>query len=53
MLHRLVYPAAIAAWLHLLWLSKASVMEPFIYGLILALLFAERIVRTLRRNRRA
>ena len=53
MLHRLVYPAAIAAWLHLLWLSKASLMEPFIYGLILALLFAERIVRTLRRRRRA
>lgn len=53
-LHRLVYPAAIAAWLHLLWLSKSSFMEPFIYGSILALLFAERIafrVRTERQRR--
>lgn len=42
-LHRLVYPAAIAAWVHLLWLSKSSFMDPFIYGLVLALLLGERI----------
>ena len=47
-LHRLVYPAAIAAWLHLLWLSKGSTMDPFIYGAVLALLFGERIAHRMR-----
>lgn len=42
-LHRLVYPAAAAAWIHLLWLSKASYLEPVLYGVVLALLFAERV----------
>ena len=51
-LHRLIYPAAVAAWIHLLWLSKSSFMEPFIYGLILALLFAERIAFRMRTERR-
>lgn len=41
-LHRLIYPAAAAAWIHLLWLSKASWFEPLLYGLALALLLAER-----------
>ncbi len=48
-LHRLVYPAAVAAWVHLLWLSKGDFLEPVVYGLVLALLFAERIVATIRR----
>ena len=42
-LHRLIYPAAAAAWIHLLWLSKASFLEPVLYGLALALLLAERV----------
>lgn len=52
-LHRLVYPAAIAAWTHLLWLSKGGFMDPFVYGLVLLLLFGERIVVRIRRQRRA
>ena len=52
-LHRLVYPAAIAAWLHLLWLSKGSTMDPFIYGVVLALLFGERIAHRMRGRKRA
>lgn len=44
-LHRLVYPAAIAAWTHLFWLSKASYQDAAIYGLALALLFGERLLR--------
>ena len=44
-LHRLVYPAAIAAWTHLLWLSKASYQDAFIYGALLALLLGERLLR--------
>ncbi len=47
-LHRLVYPAAVLAWTHLLWLSKGGFMDPFVYGLVLALLFGERIVARVR-----
>lgn len=49
-LHRLVYPAALAGWVHLLWLSKASVLDPFLYGLVLAILFGERIAFAVRRR---
>ena len=49
-LHRLVYPAAIAAWTHLLWLSKGSFMDPFVYGLVLVLLFGERIAFRIRKQ---
>ena len=52
-LHRLVYPVAIAAWIHLLWLSKGDFMDPFIYGLVLVLLFGERLVVRIRKERRA
>ena len=52
-LHRLVYPAAIAAWTHLLWLSKGGFMDPFVYGLVLAVLFGERIAFRIRKQRRA
>lgn len=51
-LHRLVYPAALAAWIHLLWLSKSSFMDPFLYGSILALLLGERIVFAARTGKR-
>lgn len=50
-LHRLVYPAAIAAWTHLLWLSKGGFMDPFVYGAVLVLLFGERIAVRIRRTR--
>ena len=52
-LHRLVYPAAFAAWIHLVWLSKGDFMDPLIYGLVLVLLFGERIVFRIRKQRRA
>ena len=51
-LHRLVYAIAIAAWIHVLWLSKGSFEDPLIYGLALALLFGERIVFAIRTKRR-
>ena len=44
-LHRLVYPAAIAAWTHLWWLSKASYQDAAIYGAVLAVLLGERLAR--------
>lgn len=51
-LHRLIYPAAIAAWTHLLWLSKASYQDAVIYGAVLALLLGERVLRRARRTQR-
>ena len=51
-LHRLVYPAAAAAWIHLLWLSKGSFAEPAWYGLALALLLGERVWAWRRSRRR-
>lgn len=42
-LHRLVYPASIAAVLHFLWLVKADLTEPAVYALILALLLGWRV----------
>ena len=52
-LHRLVYPAAIAAWIHLLWLSKGGFMDPFVYAVVLGALFGERIAFRIRRRRKA
>ena len=52
-LHRLVYPIAVLAIVHLSWLAKGGIMEPVIYASILALLLGERIVDTLRRRRPA
>ena len=51
-LHRLIYVAAIAAWIHLFWLERATLEESAIYGSILVLLFAERIVNTIRTRKR-
>ena len=51
-LHRLVYVTAIAAWIHLFWLEKATFEESAIYGVILLLLAAERIANTINRRRR-
>ena len=49
-LHTLIYPAAMAALLHVLWAAKASFLDVFIYGLALAILFGERIVVRIRRR---
>ncbi|MFP6797263.1 MAG: protein-methionine-sulfoxide reductase heme-binding subunit MsrQ [Pseudomonadales bacterium] len=49
-LHALIYPAAMAALLHVLWMAKASFLDTFVYGLVLAILFAERIVVRIRRR---
>lgn len=47
-LHRFVYVAAIAAWIHLFWLERATFEESAIYGVILIFLFTERVVNTIR-----
>jgi sulfoxide reductase heme-binding subunit YedZ len=43
-LHRLVYASAIGGVLHFLWLVKADIRRPVLYGSILALLLACRFV---------
>jgi sulfoxide reductase heme-binding subunit YedZ len=43
-LHRLVYISAIGGVLHFLWLVKADIRRPVLYGSILALLLACRFV---------
>lgn len=50
-LHRLVYPAAVLAVVHYLMMVKADLREPLIYGGVLALLFAVRLVRRRRSPR--
>lgn len=42
-LHRMVYVISVLAVLHFLWLVKADVREPVIYGLILVILLAFRL----------
>lgn len=42
-LHRLIYPSAVLAVLHYLWLVKADILEPALYGLVLAGLLAARL----------
>ncbi len=41
-LHRLIYPAAVAAAVHFYWLVKADVREPLIYAALLVALLAAR-----------
>ena len=43
-LHRLVYLAAFGGVVHYLWLVKADLRQPLVYGAILALLLAYRVV---------
>lgn len=43
LLHRLVYPAAVAACVHFLWAVKKDHTEPLIYAGIFAVLFALRL----------
>lgn len=42
-LHRLVYVAGVGAIVHFLWLVKADLREPLIYGAVLAALLAARV----------
>lgn len=46
-LHRLVYPAALAACLHLLWQARSDIGEALVYGLVFALLLGWRAWRAL------
>jgi sulfoxide reductase heme-binding subunit YedZ len=51
-LHRLVYPAAVLAVIHFVWRVKADRREPFIFGAVLLVLFAVRVVNALLRSNR-
>lgn len=42
-LHRLVYPAALAAVLHYFWLVKQDLTQPILYALVLTLLLGSRL----------
>jgi sulfoxide reductase heme-binding subunit YedZ len=42
-LHRLVYPAVLLSIVHFVWLVKADVREPLMYGAIVVLLLALRL----------
>ncbi|MCZ6871799.1 MAG: sulfoxide reductase heme-binding subunit YedZ [Gammaproteobacteria bacterium] len=44
-LHTLIYPAAILAIVHFIWLSRSDFTEPVIYASILAALLLERLLR--------
>ena len=52
-LHRLVYVVAVLGVIHFVWRVKADTREPFLYGGILILLLALRLVPVLRARRGA
>lgn len=43
MLHRLIYPVMVLAWLHIAWQARSSYFDAFVYGLIIFVLFLPRI----------
>lgn len=47
-LHRAVYPAAMLAALHFIWLVKADLREPALYAGLIAILLGARVVTQLR-----
>ena len=49
-LHRLAYVAAIGAVVHFLWLVKADLREPLVYGAIVAFLLGFRVWRKLQKR---
>jgi methionine sulfoxide reductase heme-binding subunit len=53
LLHRLIYPAALAAVLHFWWKVKADTRVPMIYAAILALLLLYRLGNWALKRRRA
>jgi sulfoxide reductase heme-binding subunit YedZ len=48
MLHRLIYVSAIAGVVHYYWLVKSDVRKPLLYGAIVGLLLAQRVVAALK-----
>ena len=44
-LHRLIYPATVLAWLHLLWLARSDWGEALVYGAVLGVLLGWRMRR--------
>jgi sulfoxide reductase heme-binding subunit YedZ len=50
LLHRLIYFSAVAGVVHYYWLVKSDIRLPVMYGCIVLLLFAERIVAARRRQ---
>ena len=45
LLHRLVYPATVLAWLHIYWLARSDIAEALIYGALFVVLFVWRVRR--------
>ncbi|MCH8499278.1 MAG: sulfoxide reductase heme-binding subunit YedZ [Marinobacter sp.] len=43
LLHRLIYPAAIAAWIHYLWQARADIGDMVLYGAVLGALLGVRL----------
>lgn len=52
-LHRLIYPAAIAACLHLLWQARSDIGEALVYGVVVGALLAWRLRRRAHKKARA
>jgi sulfoxide reductase heme-binding subunit YedZ len=50
LLHRLTYAGAVAGVVHYLWLVKAGIQRPLIYGFMVSLLLGFRLLRSLRSN---
>jgi sulfoxide reductase heme-binding subunit YedZ len=51
MLHWLIYPSAAAGVVHYYWQGKSFVLEPVLYGAVLAVLLGYRAVKSLTRHR--
>ena len=45
LLHRLIYPATVLAWLHIYWLARSDVGEALFYGVLFAALLGWRLRR--------
>ena len=52
MLHRLIYVSGIAGVVHYYWLVKSDIRLPVMYGAIIAVLLAYRLVASLMKGRR-
>ena len=53
LLHRLTYAGGVAGVVHYLWLVKADIQRPLIYGLLLSVLLGYRVLQSLRSRRPA
>jgi methionine sulfoxide reductase heme-binding subunit len=52
-LHRLIYPIAVLAVVHFWWQTKADIIEPLIYALLLTLLLGYRVADSRARAQRS